>query len=75
MQNNSKKKTWSKKKNAVFFCGRCESCNKELTSDMGGWIINAEKKYFCHDGRDGSCFDKYCESRSSIEDSGEPSAA
>tara|TARA_A100000172_G_scaffold59130_3_gene38781 strand:- start:1511 stop:1639 length:129 start_codon:yes stop_codon:yes gene_type:complete len=42
---------------------------------MGGWIINAEKKYFCHDGRDGSCFDKYCESRSSIEDSGESSAA
>ena len=27
---------------------------------MGGWIINAEKKHFCHDGKDGSCFDKYC---------------
>jgi hypothetical protein len=27
---------------------------------MGGWIINGEKKYFCHDGRDGSCFDNYC---------------
>ena len=21
---------------------------------------NGEKKHFCHDGRDGSCFDKYC---------------
>ena len=28
---------------------------------MGGWIITyGEKKYFCHDGKDGSCFDKYC---------------
>ena len=27
---------------------------------MGGWIINS-KKYFCHDGKDGSCFDKYCQ--------------
>ena len=27
---------------------------------MGGWIITAKKQYFCHDGKDGSCFDKYC---------------
>ena len=27
---------------------------------MGGWIITHTKKYFCHDGKDGSCFDKYC---------------
>jgi hypothetical protein len=27
---------------------------------MGGWIITYSKKYFCHDGKDGSCFDKYC---------------
>jgi hypothetical protein len=74
MKSNSKK-TWTKKKNTVFFCGNCQWCNKELTSDMGGWIVNAEKKHFCHNGLDGSCFDKYCESKSSIEDSGESSAA
>lgn len=27
---------------------------------MGGWIITHTRKYFCHDGKDGSCFDKYC---------------
>jgi len=27
----------------------------------GGWIITHSKKYFCHDGKDGSCFDNYCE--------------
>ena len=54
-----KKKTWSRK-NIEFVCGYCFSCNKELLNTMGGWIINAEKKHFCHDGRDGSCFDKYC---------------
>ena len=35
-------------------------CERELLSNDGGWIINAEKKYFCHDGKDGSCFDQYC---------------
>jgi hypothetical protein len=35
-------------------------CRKELLNNEGGWIINGEKKHFCHDGRDGSCFDKYC---------------
>ena len=30
---------------------------------MGGCIINGEKKYFCHDGRDGSCFDNYCNNK------------
>ena len=29
-------------------------------SDEGGWIITSDKQYFCHDGRDGSCFDNYC---------------
>ena len=28
---------------------------------MGGWIITYSKKYFCHNGKDGSCFDNYCE--------------
>ena len=55
-----KRKTW-KKKEVVRLCGYCEECNKELLSNEGGWIITASKKYFCHDGRDGSCFDNYCE--------------
>ena len=41
-------------------CGYCEECGKQLISDAGGWIITATKKYFCHDGKDGSCFDNYC---------------
>ena len=36
---------------------------------MGGWIINAEKKYFCHDGRDGSCFYNYCNNKG-VENAG-----
>ena len=55
-----KKKGWNKK-NVVRLCGVCEECNKELLSNEGGWIINGDKKYFCHDGKDGSCFDNYCE--------------
>ena len=30
-------------------------------SDEGGWIVTAKKEYFCHDGKEGSCFDNYCE--------------
>ena len=41
-------------------CGYCEECNKELISDAGGWIVTANKQYFCHNGKDGSCFDNYC---------------
>ena len=55
-----KRKTWNKTKYREFICGYCDWCKKELLNTMGGWIINAEKKHFCHDGRDGSCFDKYC---------------
>ena len=33
---------------------------KELLNTMGGWIITHKKQYFCHDGKDGSCFDLYC---------------
>tara|TARA_R100001510_G_scaffold19427_1_gene16939 strand:+ start:121 stop:351 length:231 start_codon:yes stop_codon:yes gene_type:complete len=54
------KKTWKKPKIPSLICGYCEVCNKQLMSDEGGWIITAEKKYFCHDGKDGSCFDSYC---------------
>jgi len=38
----------------------------QCLSNEGGWIVNAEKKHFCHDGRDGSCFDKYCEDQKDI---------
>ena len=41
-------------------CGYCKECGKQLISDEGGWIITANKQYFCHDGKDGSCFDNYC---------------
>ena len=53
------KNTWNKSKKRVFVCGWCNRCKKELLNNDGGWIINGEKKHFCHDGRDGSCFDKY----------------
>jgi len=55
------KKTWVRTKDSVRLCGYCEECNKELLSNEGGWIITHTKKYFCHDGRDGSCFDNYCQ--------------
>ena len=42
-----KKKTWSRK-NVVIVCGYCLMCKRQLLSNEGGWIINAEKKYFCH---------------------------
>ena len=36
-------------------------CKRQLLSNEGGWIINAEKKRFCeHYGENTeSCFDKY----------------
>ena len=56
-----KNKTW-KKQSSVLLCGYCEECNKELLSNEGGWIISYNnKKYYCHDGKDGSCYDNYCE--------------
>jgi len=58
-----KNKTW-KKQNSVRLCGYCEECNKELLSNEGGWIISYNnKKYYCHNGKDGSCYDNYCESK------------
>ena len=56
----ARKKTWNKSKVREFICGYCTWCKKELLNTMGGWIITAKKQYFCHDGKDGSCFDKYC---------------
>ena len=56
-----KKKGWVKRKSTVLLCGICGECGKELLSNEGGWIITHTKKYFCHNGKDGSCFDNYCE--------------
>ena len=59
MQKMVKKKTWSRK-NITIVCGYCLMCKRQLLSNEGGWIINAEKKYFCHHYNNGqSCFDKY----------------
>ena len=55
------KKTWVKKKSTVLVCGTCQECGRELLSNQGGWIVTHKKQYFCHDGKDGSCFDNYCE--------------
>ena len=56
-----KKKGWKKPSTKSLLCGHCKVCNKELISDEGGWIVTAKKEYFCHDGKEGSCFDNYCE--------------
>ena len=36
--------------------------NFTILADLFTLILadNLKKKYFCHDGKDGSCFDKYC---------------
>jgi len=57
----AKKKGWKKPINLSLICGYCEWCKKQLLSDAGGWIVTAKKQKFCHDGKDGSCFDNYCE--------------
>ena len=59
-----KKKTWNKSKTTIK-CGECHICNKPLISNEGGWIVNAEKKYFCeaHKKDIKSCFDKYLEKK------------
>ncbi len=63
MQKVVKKKGWVKKKSTVLVCGYCQECGRQLLSNEGGWIITYTKKYFCHDGKDGSCFDKYCQQK------------
>lgn len=55
-----KNKTWVKSKVLSLVCGYCLVCNKQLDSDMGGWIVTHKKQRFCHNGKEGSCFDKYC---------------
>ena len=61
-----RKKTWNKNRHREFVCGYCDWCKKELLNTMGGWIINAEKKHFCHDSRDGSGFDKYIKEKNNV---------
>ena len=60
MQKMVRKKTWSRS-NLTLVCGYCVMCKRQLLSNEGGWIINAEKKHFCeHYGLNTeSCFDKY----------------
>ena len=62
-----RRKTWNKAKNRTFICGYCDWCKKELLSDAGGWIINLERKYFCHNGKDVLCFDKYINYKKEIK--------
>jgi hypothetical protein len=38
-------KTWNKTK-SVMAAGWCNVCKKEMLSDAGGWIVNAEKNTF-----------------------------
>ena len=58
-----KNKTWNKQ-NSVRLGGYCEECNKELLSNEGGWIIRYNnKKYYCHDGKYGYCYDNYREQK------------
>lgn len=60
-----KKKTWNKSKIKTIKCGECHICKKPLMSNEGGWIVNAEKKYFCEPHKEGfkSCFDEYLEKK------------
>ena len=44
-----------KKKVREFLAGQCYICNCTHTTSNGGWIINAEKKLFCHE----PCFTIY----------------
>jgi len=55
----------SKSKELSLYVSNCFYCNKGLYSDMGGWIASPKFhptriiRYFCHNGKNGSCFDKY----------------
>ena len=55
------KKGWKKPKVQSLICGYCKECDKQLMSDEGGWIVTHKREYFCHNGKEGSCFDNYCE--------------
>lgn len=55
----------AKKKELELYVGNCLYCNKSLYSNMGGWIASPKftptrvMRYFCHNGKEGSCFDRY----------------
>tara|TARA_R100000935_G_scaffold19421_1_gene37322 strand:- start:320 stop:532 length:213 start_codon:yes stop_codon:yes gene_type:complete len=55
------KKTWNKARSKVIKAGICTMCDKALMSNEGGWIVNANKDYFCesHKANFFSCFDEY----------------
>jgi hypothetical protein len=62
MQKMVTKKTWVKsRKQRIINCGTCLMCDRVLMSDEGGWIVNANKDYFCENYRanEHSCFDEY----------------
>lgn len=61
------------KKISIRKCGNCNWCGKELLSNMGGWIINAERKHFCH-GIDHTCFDEYLTTIKSTRENTKPNA-
>ena len=57
-----------KRSERSLFVGNCYYCDKPLYNTDGGWIVSHEKDLatktnmrFCHDGREGSCFDIYGE--------------
>ena len=58
-----KNKTWVRSKEQILICGYCEVCGKQLMSDKGNWIVNAEKKKFCHNSKDELCFNQYINNR------------
>lgn len=58
----------SKRSEPSIFVGNCYYCDKQLYNNNGGWIVSHEKDLatkqnmrFCHDGKEGSCFDLYGE--------------
>ena len=65
-----KHKTWNAAKLQIRICGTCLMCDKKLMSNEGGWIINANKDYFCenHKANEHSCFDEYLRQRKEWEE-------
>jgi hypothetical protein len=45
-------------------------CDKKLMSNEGGWVVNANKDYFCESRKKGfaSCFDEYLRQKSEWEE-------
>ena len=65
-----KRKTWNATRSKVILrCGVCVMCDANLMSNEGGWIVNANKDYFCESHKKGfaSCFDEYLRQRAEWE--------